>query len=893
MPDWKRLVIERLPAGFDDPDVVEELAEHAQEVYRTARSAGRSEKESFADVEAELTDLPAVIRAAQASRRRRLSRALEPAAAARPSPLAAFGRDLRYALRALSARPGVTLLAVFTLALGIGANTAIFSVTNAILLSGLPFPDAGRLVMLWEQEAADPRNRFIVSKPNYDDWSASIGAFERTAIWEFQSFNIAGDGEPEQVAGLRASASLFPLLGIPPQLGRTFTPAEDAPGHNVVIISDGLWRRRYAQRPDIVGQVIRLNGKPYEIVGVMPREFVFVRRADAVWVPIQYTEQDEGRGSHSFYAAARLKPGVSFEAAKLEMEALGRRLAAQYEENAEESASITPMAEFGVVHLRGTLLTTLSAVALVLLIACANVANLLLGQAFTRSREFAIRAALGASRWRLASQLLAEGLVLASLGALAGLGVAWAGTAGLSTSLPPAIRLAPFRDGSIAALDVRVLAFTLVAAVVTGVLFSLAPALHVANAAPAHTLKAAGGRSDTGRFTAVRGALVAIEIALSVVVLTAAGLTIKSMMRLVAVDPGLDPSHVLVMQVALPQVDTYGPPERTSFCVDVARELSSVPGVLSSGAMSHLPLSGANAGRGLTIEGRPAPDPASGASANYRLTCPGYFKTLGIPVLAGRDFSDRDSTEAAPVVIVNEVMASRYWPGESVVGKRLKFGGEDSSAPWLTVVGVVRNVRHFGLDSEPVREIYRPYSQAAWPVMTVTAKTAPDPISLAPAIRAAARRIDPEAPVTGIRVMDDVITASVGSYRFPMLLFGAFAVLALVLAIVGVYGVVSYLVSQRTREIGIRMALGARPSGVVRLVVTRSLVPIALGTASGIVAALLTSRFVGAMLYDVKPSDPWVLTMIASGLAAVGITASWIPARRAASVDPLTVLRAE
>ncbi|MBA2305081.1 MAG: ABC transporter permease [Acidobacteria bacterium] len=505
-----------------------------------------------------MTNLPALTRAASAARRRR-ARLPEPPPAARRWLLASLVQDLAYGARLLAARPAFTTIAVVTLALGIGANTAIFSIVNTLYLQALPFPNPERLVMTWEYEIDDPEAVFIVSQPNWEDWQRQSTAFEHMAIWELLRFNLAGDGEPEQVFGMRVSHGLFPMLGMSPQLGRTFTPEEDAPGHDVVVISDSLWRGRHGARPDIIGQPMRVNGRPHEIVGVMPPAFIFEQPRYHVWVPIAFNANDAARDSHSFRSAARLRNGVSFEAARAELDTIGRRLGAQHDANRGESATITPMVDLGVAYLKPTFYALLGAVALVLLIACVNVANLLLAQSAARGREFAIRAALGAGRARLVSQLFAEGLLLSLAGGVAGIVVAGAGTAVLDRALPPAIQFAPFREPGGTSLDPMVLSFTFAAAVLTGILFSLAPALGVARSRPAASLKATGDRGGTSSHTRLRGILVGVEVALAVVVLAGAGLMIKSVGRLLAVDPGLDTRNVLLMDIALPQEDFYGP----------------------------------------------------------------------------------------------------------------------------------------------------------------------------------------------------------------------------------------------------------------------------------------------------------------------------------------------
>jgi putative ABC transport system permease protein len=636
--------------------------------------------------------------------------------------------------------------------------------------------------------------------------------------------------------------------------------------------------------------VARVNGRPFEIIGVMPAGFRFPAGTTGVWTPIAFNEEDQGRGSHSFQAAARLKPGVSIASAKAELDTLGRGLAKQYPTSNEgETATLTPMKDFGVLQLRPTFVALGGAVVLILAIACVNVANLLLAQSSSRRQEFAVRAALGASRARLAAQVLCEGVVVAVAGGIAGLGVAWAATRLVSGVLPRSIVFAPFRDAATSiSLDPWVLAFTAGISILTGLLFSLAPIAGLRRL----DFKAAGDRGATGRLATIRAGLVAIEVALAVVILVAAGLMTKSLAKLVNVDPGLDPENVLVIEMALPQSDFYGPPVRKTFCNEVANRVGSLPGVISAGAISHLPLSGASAGRSFSIEGRTMP-PGENASAAYRLTCPGYFKSMGIRIVRGRDFDTRDATEAAGSVIINEETAKRYWPDQDPIGRRIKLGRPEGTNPWMTIVGVTASVRHFGLDDVARREMFRPYSQAAWPVMTVVVKTASDPASYAAAARAALQGIDPDLPVARVSTMDAIERNSTGSRRFPMLLLAAFGAVALALAIVGVYGVVSYVVTQRTREIGIRVALGARRAEVLRLVVVGAMRPVMAGLVIGVGGAVFASRLLGSLLFEVKPGDPMVVAGIAVLLAGAAIAASLVPGTRATRVDPIAVLKVE
>ena len=880
MRDWHAFVRDHLRGRQRPSDqAIAELAQHVEDTWRAERAAGASEAAALAAARAQLDNLPAVLPPNMVTER---SRGLSGLAGT-------VAGDVRYALRRLVARPGFTAVAVFTLALGIGANTAIFSVVRSSLLEPLPFDDPERLVMIWEATANDPSDRYIVSAPNYLDFRR-VTAFESTGIWEYLNFNFSGDAEAERVPGVRVSASTFQMLGVRPQLGRSFTQAEDGPGHDVAIISDALWRRRYGGRMDIVGHTARINGRPFEVVGVMPASFRFPQSTTGVWVPIAFNDADKERDGHSFQSAARLKPGVTLAAANAELDTFARALAKQYPgENEGETAVLTPMKDLGVAQLRPTFIALGGAVALILAIACLNVANLLLAQSSARRQEFAVRSALGASRLRLAGQVLCEGVVVAVMGGVAGLGVAWAGTRLLSGVLPRSILFAPFRDGAAGVtLDPAVLGFTAGVAILTGLLFSLAPIAGLRRL----DFKVSGDRGATGRLTHVRSALVAIEVALALVILVAAGLMTKSLAKLVSIHPGLDLENVLIVEMALPQPDFYGPPVRKNFCNDVTERVGSIPGVISAGAISHVPLSGANAGRGFSIDGKVLP-PGENASASYRLTCPGYFKAMGIRMVRGRDFDARDSLEGAGAVIINEETAKRYWPDEDPIGRRIKLGPAAGPLPWLTVVGVAANVRHFGLDSAIRREMFRPYSQAAWPVMTTVVKTASEPAGFTTAVRSALQGIDPDLPVARVSTMETLARNSTGSRRFPMMLLGAFGIVALALAAIGVYGVVSYVVTQRTREIGIRVALGARRGQVMRLVLMGAMAPVLVGVAAGAVGAVFAARLLGTLLYEVKPADPVVLVAIATLLTGAAAAASLVPGARATRVDPITVLKTD
>jgi predicted permease len=890
MRDWTALVHERLRAEGELParhaDAVREIADHLADVHRAALIGGQTEEEADACVRDELVALGPLVRAIGQRARKR-----QPPDT-RAGHVTGLGNDLRDAVRALTTQPGLSALAVLTLTVGIGACTAVFSVFNAILLRSLPYPNPDRLVLAWETDANDPSDTYIVAGPTYGDWRRELTSLESIGLWEYQTFNLAGGDEPEQVPGVRASASLFQVLGVPPALGRTFTEAEDASGDAIAVVSDDVWRTHLGANPGAIGRTLRLNGRTYEVIGVMPPDFEFPRAGYGVWVPIALTEGDHDRGSHSFWVAGRLADDISFEQARAEIAQVGRALQ-RYEESREEGSTITPMSSFGLGTLRTMLLALLGAVVLLLLIACVNVANLQLGRALARRREMVLRLALGASVGRIARSLLVENLLLAALGGAGGLLLAWVVTRLADVLLSPEFRSLPFRGAVPITIDAAVIAFAALAALASAVVFGFAPLAGMTRREPQELLRG-GDRGSTGAASLARRVLVTTEIALAVVVLGGAGLLVKSLLGVLAVNPGLDAANVLTMQVSLPQKDLYGAPERADFCVNLSEGAGTVPGITAVGAISHLPLSGANASRALTLEGLTFADHRP--SANYRLTCPGFFATLGIPILAGRDFSHRDARETTPVLIINRAMVDRYWPGEPlerVVGRRVKQGEADSDAPWMIIVGVVEDVRHFGLDANVSREVFRPYSQATWPVMTLVAKTAGEPLIWRQPLADAIRGIDPDLPVARVRSMEMVIDGSVSWRKTPMRLLAAFAVLGLLLAAIGVYGVLAYFVSQRTREIGVRAALGATRRQIVGLVVRQSTAPIAIGLLVGIVGAVASGRLLQRVLYEVRPDDPAVIAVVSLTLAIVGLAASVLPARRASLVDPVTALRDE
>jgi len=889
MRDWGARLREQLAAEGLQPsahtEAIDEIADHLTDLHRAALAEGQSPAEAASTIEAELARMgPLALAVAERTRKRR--RSLPDTDDWKAGLIA----DLRHAARAIRLDPGFSAVVIVTLAIGIGACTTVFSIINSLLLRSLPYPDPARLVLLWETDAGNRADTFIVAHPVYEDWKRETRSFESMGLWEYETFNVASAQEPEQVPGIRATESLFRVLGVPPALGRVFTAEEEHPGHQVVVIGDGVWRAHLGGDRNAVGRTIRLNGRPYQVIGVMPRGFEFPGRGNGIWVPMGITDQDRERGSHSFWAAGRLSPGVTFENARADVEQVGRSLQQRFEDNREEGSTITRMSDQGLGSLRTTLTALMGAVALILVIGCVNVANLQLGRALARRREFVVRLALGAGLGRLARQLFAESAVLAIGGAMGGIALTFVATRGADAVLTPGFRSLPFRGDVPITIDGRVLLFAALIALLSAALFGFAPLIGLGRKDPQALLRD-GERGSTGAAHLARRALVALEVAMAIVVLCGAGLLIKSLAGLLQVNPGLDPRDVLTLQVSLPQENTYGAPVRESFCADLSRAAEGLPGIRSIGAISHLPLSGANAGRGLSLEGWLPPTPNDGASAGYRLTCPGYFRTLTVPIVEGRDFTERDSTRAEPVVIVNRTMAERYWKGENAVGKRLKLGALQNSNPWMTIVGVAENARHFGLDSDARREIYLPYNQAAWPVMTVVAKTVGEPAAWQSAVRDVVKRVDPDLPVARVMSMEAIVSTSVSWREAPMRLLTGFAAIGLLLAAIGVYGVLAYYVSQRTREIGVRAALGATRAQLAGLVVRQSLLPIFVGLALGVAGSLASGQLLQQLLYQVEPGDPAVIAVITALVMTVGMLAAWLPARRAAAVDPMVALR--
>jgi predicted permease len=805
-----------------------------------------------------------------------------------------FLQDARYGLRLLRRSPGFSAVAILTLALGIGASTAILSVVDAILLRPLGYADPDRLVVLLHHEDGP------VAPANYLDWKARTRSFESMGAAEYWTPNLTSGQSPEKIWALRMTPEILPMLGVRPLIGRFFLPEEAVAGRDhVVVIGERIWRRRLGADPGIVGRTIRLDGEPYTVLGVMPASFQFApfwATEARIWAPLDLRPRASKRESQSLRVFARLRPGVSIAAARQEVAAVTAALEREFP-GTNRDVRVIDLRDKAVGDVRPALLVLLGAVGLVLLIACANIANMLLARASARQKEVALRAALGASRGRTIRQLLTESVVLAAAGGAAGAALgAWALRLLLALAPPSIPRLQDVR------LDLRVLISTFAVSLATGVAFGLAPALQASIARPQDALKEGGSAGASREGGRLRLAFVAGEMAIALVLLVGAGLMLRSFLALRAVDPGFDPRGVVTMEVSVAGTRQAAPGKRAAVYREIVERAAATPGVAAAGAINHIPIAGDIWGYPYAVEGRPKPGPGGSPVATYRAVLPGYFAAMRIPILRGRDVAWTDDRGKPAVVVVNEFLAKRMWPGEDPIGKRITLDDVGPDASWLTVVGVVRNVVRGDWAAPPGDEIYLSVLQnetlleSAQPMaayITLVARTGGDPASLAPSLVAAVRSVDPTLPVSEIRTMPQIVALANGRARFQALLLAAFAGAAALLAAVGIYGVMSYAVSKKTREIGVRMALGADPGSVLRLVVGRGMAVALAGAGAGLVAALLLTRLMTGLLYGVGPMDPATYAGVAGLLLAIAFLACYLPARRAARIDPMKALRAE
>src|SRR6266550_4403644 len=807
-------------------------------------------------------------------------------------------KDIRHAITSLLKHPGFTAITVITLALCIGANTAMFSVINAVLLRPLPYRDPARLVTIWEQSPEREMYQLPVSLANMRDWINQNQSFEQISAYTFTNLNLTGTGEPARLGTVRASANLFPLVGAIPTIGRSFLPEEDKKGANhVVVLGHALWQSRFGSDPGIVGKPLTLNNQSYTVVGVMasnsqfPVGFGYMGKVlnDPIdlYVPLAASGREIERGNYSFFAIGRLKPGVKIDQARAEMTTIEGRLEKEYPGgNTGIGISLIPTQEQTVKDIRPALLVLFGAVAFLLLIACANIANLLLARAASRKKEIAIRTALGASRLRVLRLLLTESLMLSLAGGGIGFLLALWGTDALVALEPDNIpRL------SEVGVDARVFLFTLSVSVVTGIVFGLIPGMRTARPDLNEALKE-GPRGSTGSAGSkgTRSVLVVLEVALSLVLLVGAGLMIKSFLRLQQTNLGFNPENVLAVSLTLPESRYPGDRQQAGFFQETLARLQSVSGVQSAGATTSLPLTLSVNGSDFRIEGQPEPEAGKELIINMSSVSPGYFQTLGVPLMKGRDFSDRDNKDAPKTAIINSDLARTYFPNENPIGKRIKFTDTDT---WISIVGVTGDVKQLGQDIGVKPEIYFPYLQVPAASMSVVVRTANEPMSLTGAVKTQIQIIDKDLPIDDAKTMQQLLANSKSGRRFNLILLTGFALVALVLAMVGIYGVMSYTVAQRTHEIGIRVAVGAQSRDVFRMVIGQGMVLAMIGVAFGLVGALALTRLMTSMLFGVEATDPATFISIALLLTGVALVACYIPGRRATKVDPLVALRYE
>ncbi len=798
-------------------------------------------------------------------------------------------RDLRVAVRMWKRSRGAAAVAIFTLAIGIGANTAMFSLLNALILNPLPYPEADRLVSVWDASERNPHNE--VAFANFLDWRAKQRSFESLGLYRWWTSNLTSDGTPERVQGFQATADVVEAFGVRPHLGRWFRAEENEPGQDkVALIGYGLWQRRYGAAPEVLGRRITVNGVTREIIGVMPKELNFPPGADLM-APIALTpEYKENRQFHGFYVVGRLKHGVSIDDANADIATIANQLAAAYPRtNRGLSARVYPLASDMAASYSNGVWLLMATVGFVLLIACANLANLLLARAPARVRELAVRVAIGASRGRIVRQLVIESLVLAVAGGSLGAALAAVGVRALRETAPPDLLVSVPGLANLG-VDGPVLAFTLALTLLTGIVFGLLPALRASGGDANSALRDASRPLGASGGNRLRGALVTAEVALALVLLSGAGFTLRAFSNLVSMNVGFDARNVLTIGVTLPYA-RYNDAAQIRFFTSLLEKTRAIPGITNVGLTSHIPLAPGNASSGIAFEGRPTP--AQEPEVDYRVATAGYFEAIRAHVVRGRTFADTDTTASPRVMVVNEAFVHRFFEnGSSVLGKRVRFTDETGTDAWREIVGIVADIRH-DITRAPQPETYVPITQLATGTMFVVAKTREDALGMASALGAAVRSLDPDQPVWAVRTLESIKDRSMAAFRALATFVGVFGAVALFLSAVGIFGVVSFLVSARTQEIGLRMALGARAEDVVRLIVRQSSVALIAGFVIGTAGAFAIGQVMTKAFPEVTSADPAALAATALLLIIVSVCATWIPARRAAAVHPVEALRAD
>ncbi len=899
MHDWAALVSARLrEVGAASPpaDFVEEFALHLAQVYDDARANGAGEAEATS---AAVTVLDATHPLQQALQAKQMPRHNRVQGWARRDPAYAdhegwmstidLTRDARHAVRMLVRTPAFSLVAILTFAVGIGVNTAVFSVLNGVLLRALPYPGADRITLVWLDNRRQQISDDITSYPNYLDWRDQNATYAELAAFSPTSFSLTGAGEPERLTGAAVTANFFDVMGVQPLLGRVFGPANEVEGRDgVAVLSRGLWRRRFGEAPDVLGRTITLNGTPREIIGVMPDDLRWPDRAE-LWTPLAPAQNlREARGAFWLPVIGRLKPGVAVEQAQADLGAVSARLEDQFPSNRGFGANVVPLKRQIVGDIQLALLVLMGAVGFVLLIACANLTNLMLGRTAARRKELAIRSALGAGRGRIVRQIMTEALVLAAIGGTAGVALAYG-----AVEVFLRVGRASIPRPEAIAIDGRVLTFALALAAVSALLAALVPALHASRAALADHLREGGRQGGPASSRRTRSLLVGVEVAVAFVLLTGAGLLVRTLWSMQAVERGFSDDRIAIATVSAPRSSYPEASDVQGLYARLLEKIRTAPGVESAALGSRVLQPLVTTSGIFSIEGRPLPPPEERVEYPFEVVSPGFTETLRMQIVAGRSFSDQDTADAPRVVVINETLARLGWPGLDPVGRHIRSGGDNSQSPWMTVVGVMKDA-HLGDVTRAVRpELFMCSLQVTSRTLMMVVRTAGDPDAILPTLRRELQAIDPQLPLFRAGTLAAEVSDTMNQPRFQATLLGAFAAIALLLAVIGIYGVTSHAVGQRTQEVGIRIALGASRQRVLGLILGQHLVPALVGLAAGIAGAVVLNRYLQSLLYGVSAHDPVTFTIMGATLIAVAGAACWIPARRAMRVDPLVALRTE